>query len=103
MDFTWSKTEKKIAKQAFGQAYDRKCQKTIEQIKSYKLSESDDIWKLGAFIKKQEKVVDRLFDYRYSQLILVFSLLIKENLLSLEDLDGLNDEKLDKIKQIIGL
>ena len=101
MDFTWSKTEKKIAKQAFDLAYERKCQKLIEQIKNHSLSESDDIWRLGAYIKKQQKEVDRLFDYRYSQLILVFSLLIQKNLLSLEELDGLNEEKMDTIKKII--
>ena len=103
MDFTWSKSEKKIAKQAFELAYDKKCQKIIEQIKKRKLSDAVDIWELGNFIKNQQKEVDRMFDYRYSQLILVFSILIKENLLSLHDLAGLNEEKLDTINKILGL
>jgi len=94
MDYTWSKAEKKIAKQAFELAHDKKCRKIIEQIKQQKLSKTEDIWQLGNFIKKQQKEVDRMFDYRYSQLILVFSLLIKDNLLSLEDLAGLTNEKI---------
>ena len=103
MEFTWSKAEKKIAKQAFDLAYDRKCQKIIEQIKKQKLSDAEDIWELGSFIKKQQKEVDHMFDFRYSQLVLVFSILIKKNLLSLKDLAGLNDEKLDAINKILKL
>ena len=97
MEFTWSKAEKKIAKQAFDLAYDRKCQKIIEQIKKQRLSDAEDIWELGSFINKQQKEVDHMFDFRYSQLVLVFSILIKKNLLSLKDLAGLNDEKLARV------
>ena len=103
MEFKWSKAEKKIAKQAFDLAYDKKCQKIIEQIKRRNLSTGEDIWKLGSYIHKQQKEIDSVFDYRYSQLILVFSILIKKNLLSLQDLAGLNDEKLDTINKILKL
>ena len=103
MEFRWSKAEKIIAKQAFDLAYERKCQKIIEQIKNRKLSNDEDIWKLGNYIHKKRKEIDRKFDYRYSQLILVFSTLIKENLLSLEDLAGLSDEKIDTIYKALRL
>jgi len=103
MEFRWSKAEKKIAKQAFDLAYKRKCQKIIEQIKKRKLSNNEDIWTLGDYIHKKRKEIDRKFDYRYSQLILVFSTFIKENLLSLEDLAGLNNEKIDTINKILKL
>ncbi|MCB2182148.1 MAG: hypothetical protein KQH63_09000 [Desulfobulbaceae bacterium] len=101
MEFPWSKTEKKIARKAFDLAYDRKCQEIIEQIKRRKLSTGEDIWKLGSYIHKQQKEIDRLFDYRYSQLVLVFAILIKKKLLSLEDLAGLNDEKIDIINKTL--
>ena len=84
MEFRWSKAEKKNAKQAFDLAYERKCQKIIEQIKKRKLSNDEDIWKLGDYINKKQKEIDRKFDYRYSQLIPVFSVFIKENLLSID-------------------
>ena len=103
MEFRWSKTEKKIAKQAFDLAYERKCQKIIEQIKKRKLSNDKDIWKLGDYIHKKQKEIDRKFDYRYSQLILVFSVFIKENLLSIEDIAGLDEEKIDTINKILNL
>ena len=103
MEFRWSKTEKKIAKQAFDLAYERKCQKIIEQIKKRKLSNDEDIWKLGDYIHKKQKEIDRKFDYRYSQLNLVFSVFIKENLLSIEDIAGLDEEKIDTINKILNL
>lgn len=102
-DISWSKTEKKIAKEAFNKAYRRESEKIIKEIKNYKLEEPEDIWSLSNMLNKREKEIDQIYDYRYSQLVMVFAILIKRGFLSIEELEGLSEDKLDRITKIINL
>ncbi len=43
------------------------------------------------------------FDYGYSILIISFANFIREGLITLEDLEGLNDKKIKKIQEIFKL
>lgn len=102
-DFNWSKAEKKIAKEAFNKAYQRESKKIIKEIKNYKLEEPEDIWSLSEMLKKREKEMNQIYDYRYSQLVMVFAILIKRGFLSIKELEGLSEEKIDQIKKIMSL
>ncbi len=101
--FNWSKAEKKIAKEAFDKAYQRESKKIIEEIKKYKLEKPEDIWSLSEMLNKREKEIDQIYDYRYSQLVMVFAILIKRGFLSIDELKGLSDDKLERIKKIKNL
>lgn len=98
-DIKWSKAEKKVAKEAFDKAYQRECNKIISDIKKYKLEQPEDIWSLSEMLKEREKKINQIYDYRYSQLIMVFAILIKRGFLSIKELEGLSDEKLEQIKK----
>jgi hypothetical protein len=98
-DFKWSKAEKKVAKEAFDKAYQCECKKIISDIKKYKLERPDDIWSLSEMLKEREKEINQIYDYRYSQLVMVFAILIKRGCLSIKELEGLSDEKLEQIKK----
>lgn len=74
---TWSKTEKKLARQAFEKAYNRELQELTE--------------------------TDRKYDFRYSVLITVFAQLHAEGRLTLEDLKGLAESKIEIIKNAAGI
>lgn len=102
-DFNWSKAEKKIAKEAFNKAYQRESKKIIKEIKNYKLEEPEDIWSLSEMLKEREKEINQIYDYRYSQLVMVFAILIKRGFLSIKELEGLSEEKIDQIKKIMSL
>jgi hypothetical protein len=102
-DFNWSKAEKKIAKEAFDKAYQRESKNIIKEIKEYKLEQPDDIWSLSELLHEREKEINNIYDYRYSQLTMVFGILIKRGFLSIEELDGLSDEKLEQIRKIKSL
>ena len=102
-DTAWSKAEKKIAKEAFNKAYQRESKKIIKEIKNYKLEEPDDIWSLSEMLNNREKEIDQIYDYRYSQLVMVFAILIKRGFLSIKELEGLSEDKLDRITKIINL
>ena len=99
-DYNWSKAEKKIAKEAFDQAYQRESKKIIKEIKEYKLEQAEDIWSLSEMLNKQEKEINQIYDYRYSQLVMVFGILMKRGFLSIDELKGLSEDKLEQIKKI---
>jgi hypothetical protein len=55
---------------------------------------------MRGYVPRQQIVdaIDSLFDYRYSQLPLVFGKLVHKGSLGLEDLEGLEEEKLAYVR-----
>ena len=98
----WSKKEKSIARAAFENAYKRECKEIIEKLKekSLRLSEPADIWELHDYLTEVREAIDAKYDYRYSVLIMVFGILLKQQWLEIDDLDGLAADKIDKIKNV---
>ncbi len=101
--FRWSKAEKIIAKEAFNNAYQRECNNIIKEIKEYKLKKPEDIWSLSKMLKEREKEINNIYDYRYSQLTFVFGILIKRGFLSIDELDGFSEDKVEQIKKVMSL
>lgn len=99
-ELKWSKTEKVVAKQAFETAYQREYEALASKLKGMiaAVREPGDIWCIHDFLSKQRKTIGQKYDYRYSQLIFVFALLLKEGWLKETDLKGLREDKLEKIK-----
>ena len=54
-------------------------------------------------LQEREKEINNIYDYRYSQLIIVFGILIKRRFLKIDELDGLSDDKIEQIKKIRSL
>ncbi|MCK4506339.1 MAG: hypothetical protein KAW14_12055 [Candidatus Aegiribacteria sp.] len=102
-DITWSKSEKKIARQAFDSAYQRECDSIIQKIKKHKLEKPEDIWSLRDMLEDRGNEIDKIYDFRYSRLIIVFAVLLKRGFLNIHDLEGLQEEKLEKIRGISDL
>jgi hypothetical protein len=99
----WSKAEKKIARESFERAYERECSYLAGRIreKANQIKKPDDIWGLHDFLTDKRKEVDEKYDYRYSALDFVFGRLIKDGWLDFVDLEGLNEEKIERIKSIL--
>ena len=104
-DFTWSKREKEIARRAFDGAYRRECAAILNMGRTMASSarEPEDLWRIHEFLSEQRIVTDNKYDYRYSVLVLVFARLVREEWLSAEELAGLGEEKLEKIRMILEL
>ncbi len=102
-DFTWSKTEKQMARWAFDAALQREYAELLRQTREMagKMAEGDDLWRLHDFLTDKRREIDEKYDYRYSQLISVFARLIYQGWLSLEELEGLAEDKLTRIRQIV--
>lgn len=101
----WSKKEKSIARAAFDKAYEKECGQIIVRLKekSLKLSNPEDIWEFHDYLTEIRKEIDEKYDYRYSILILVFANLLKQQWLTIDDLNGLSTDKIDKIKSLANI
>jgi len=101
-DFKWSEAEKKVARRAFDAALKKECAALMKRLKGLatKAENPDDIWAIHDFLTEQRKVIDEKYDYRYSQLIMVFGRLLRESWIDDEDLEGLSEEKLNAIHLI---
>jgi hypothetical protein len=99
---TWSKSEKVIARTAFDAALGRELHEVIQEAKRMAngIQTSSDLWDLEQYLTERRKQIDRKYDYRYSQLTLVFGRLLYENRLSEEDLRGLPEDKLKSIRSL---
>jgi Photoprotection regulator fluorescence recovery protein len=63
-----------------------------------RIEQPSDLWELEGYLTRSRKEIDRMYDYRYSVLPLVFGNLIREGRLSEEELHGLADDKLAHIR-----
>jgi len=102
-DLKWSKKEKKIARAAFEKAYKTEMQRVREAVskKVRDFSDENDVWRLHDYLTRKRREIDRKYDYRYSVLIFVLGRLLKEGFIGEDDLDGLSQEKLTKIKRFL--
>jgi hypothetical protein len=57
-----------------------------------------DLWELETYLTESRKTVDRIYQYRYSDLLQVFSILMRDGWLKEADLDGLQPDKIAEIK-----
>ncbi len=61
------------------------------------------VWRLHDYLTEKRREIDQKYDYRYSVLLLVFSRLVSEGWLTLDDLSAIGAEKLDFIRNVMSL
>lgn len=95
----WTEIEKKIARTAFEQAYRREIEALLKQVQkeASTLVDLNDLWRLHDFLSAKRHEVEGKYDYQYSILLFVFAGLVKEGWLHLNELEGLDKDKLSKV------
>jgi hypothetical protein len=96
----WSRAEKAIARRAYDQAHDRELAALAAEVRrrANRITEPHHIWALHDFLTRKRKEIDQKYDYRYSQLVFVFARLIRDGWLSEDELAGLGEDKLARIR-----
>jgi hypothetical protein len=96
----WSPTEKKIARRAFDAAYERETAAIMEELRGRVggMKSAKDLWQIEDFLRERRDEVDWKYDYRYSQLIYMFSILHHQGFLLEADLAGLSPDKIEAVK-----
>jgi hypothetical protein len=103
-DIEWSKAEKRVARRAFEAAYQRECAAVAAKLKEMigAASQPDDLWRIHDYLTGQRKQTDEKYDFRYSVVLFVFARLRREGWLNESDLEGLREDKIEKIKYLAG-
>lgn len=105
MTFTstgWSTEETKIAEKILQQTYEQEIALVIDHVrqKVTNLKEIGELWQVHDFLSAKRYELDGKYDARESMLVFTFAQLIKEHLISLQDLEGLQQDKLAKISSL---
>jgi hypothetical protein len=102
-DLKWSPAEKKIARSAFDAALESALAKVVAEFKrrADAVTAASDMWTVEDYLRQQRREIDETFDYRYSQLPLVFARLIRDGHLDESRLVGLSDEKRNIIRSLL--
>jgi hypothetical protein len=102
-DLKWSPAEKKIARSAFDAALEGALAKVMAEFKrkANALTTPSDMWGLEDYLRQERRQIEEIFDYRYSQLPLVFARLIRDGHLDENRLVGLSDEKRNIIRSLL--
>lgn len=97
----WSPSEKKIARHAFNVALKAAFARVLAGLKEKAAAAEtpSDMWAIEDYLREERREIATRFDYRYSQLLYVFTLLIHEGLLSEQELVGLSEAKLAAIRE----
>jgi hypothetical protein len=97
---TWSKSERAIARTAFDAALKRELQEVIQEAKkrASQIEEPSALWELEHYLTECRKKIDHKYDHRHSHLTRVFGRLLYENRLRVEDLRGLQEDKLTLLR-----
>ena len=61
------------------------------------VADPSDLWQVEAYLTESRKTVDRIYQFRYSDLLRVFSILMRDAWLKETDLAGLQPEKMADI------
>lgn len=100
-DEKWSDREKKIARRVFDAAVQSELAETIADFKARvaRLSAPDEMWSLEQYLRERRREIEGKYDFRYSQLILVFGRLLREGRIRQDDLAGLAEGKINDIRR----
>jgi hypothetical protein len=101
----WTYSEKKIARRVFDSALQKELTELISAFKrrAQMSATPDDVWAIAESLLEQRREIDQKYDYRYSQLLVVFGRLVREKRIRIDEVEGLSDEKLSVIGRVASL
>ena len=104
-EMKWTEAEKKLSRRAFEVALQAELAEVLQDFKARAAAAQTpgDMWPVEHFLNQRRRDLDAKYDYRYSQLISVFSRLIREGRLTEARLEGLTQDKLEFIRRIAAL
>jgi hypothetical protein len=96
---TWSDSEQAIARTAFEAASARAVSRLITSVQTQAsgLDDANSVWALHDYLSIERHTIEGRFDFRLEGILFVFASLVKDELLNLEELEGLTSDKLAKI------
>ena len=102
-DLKWSAAEKKIARTVFDEALEKALGAAMAGFKARAAAVSTpaEMWEVEDYLRDTRLEIGQTFDYRYSVLLEVFAILIRQGHLDEAALLGLSEEKRAIIRQML--
>ena len=96
----WTPSEKKTARKAFDAALERHLSAIMAEAKRRMANVVDpsDLWEAETYLTESRKTIDRIYQYRYSDLLRVFAILMRDGWLKEADVVGLQPDKIAEVK-----
>lgn len=96
----WSNSERKIARRAFEDALNQELQEVVHKTKQMaaEIKEPSEVWDLEQYLAQRRKEINRRYEFREAKLSQVFGTLLYEGRLTEEQLRGLGEDKLKKVR-----
>ena len=101
----WSASEKKIAHRVFEAALRRELEEIMAKFKAKaaKVQSPEEMWAVRDYLERKQRLIDAKYDYRYSQLPIVFGNLLREGRIQEHELEGIAEEKLSTMRRVASL
>lgn len=101
----WSDKEKKIARRAFDAAVERERVAWLAEFKqkAADANDFDDLWEIREYLAERQGALEYKHDDRYSQLLFVFGILLRERRVTEAELAGLAEAKLVAIRGFLDI
>ena len=101
----WSPAEKRIARRVFDAALERELAQVMAEFKRRAAAATlpQDMWAVEEYLAQAGRDIDTKYDYRYSVLEFVFARLLREGRIEDSELDGLSNDRLERIRRIAAL
>ena len=98
----WTSEEEAVARHAFALGKQRSVVILIETLKeqSAKLDTPESIWSLHDFLSTERYQYEGRMEFDFSNILFTLADMIKQDLIKYDDLNGLNQLKLSKIKAV---
>ena len=101
----WSPAEKRIARRVFDAALERELAQVMAEFKRRAAAATlpQDMWAVEKYLAQAGRDIDAKYDYRYSVLEFVLARLLREGRSEDSELDGLSNDRLERIRRIAAL
>jgi hypothetical protein len=102
IDKHWSPQEEKIAQKAFNKAYEREIAALIQEVErqAQQVQAAEDLWRLHDLLSAKRHEIDGKYHYDPSSILFILAELVQGGWLQLQELQGLNQDKVSKIKAL---
>ena len=97
---TWSRSERTIARAVFDAALKRELHEVMQEAKqkANQIKEPAAVWELEHYLTERRKDINRKYEFRSSRLTRVFGTLLWERRIAEEELQGLREDKIKRIR-----
>lgn len=102
VDKRWSPQEEKIAQEAFNKAYEREIAALIQEVeqRAKQAEAPEDLWRLHDLLSAKRHEIDGKYHYDSSTILFILAELVQGGWLKLQELQGLENDKVSKIKAL---